>query len=65
MSDTIIAARDIRVGAERLREMAATEADAELVAEMLRLAGEMDEHAAALEASIADGVVRKTSGAST
>jgi hypothetical protein len=64
MSDTIMAARDIRVGAERLRQLAATETDAKRAADMLRIAGEMDEHAAELEASIVDGAVRKPSRAS-
>ena len=49
--DKLGTARDIREGAERLRKLAADEADAERAAEMLQIAKEMDEHAAELERS--------------
>ena len=52
MIDTIEAALRIRIGAERLRKIAASEADAELIAEMIRMAQEMDEHSAELERSV-------------
>jgi hypothetical protein len=54
MTEEIASARTIRVGAERLRLLAVSEADAERAAEMLRIAQEMDEHAAELERAIAD-----------
>jgi len=52
MIDPIEAARQIRIGAERLRKIAANEADSELVPEMTRMALEMDEHAAEIERSV-------------
>lgn len=52
MTEKIVAARKIRIGAERLRKIAASEADAERVAEMTRIAQEMDKHAAELERSV-------------
>jgi hypothetical protein len=59
MNNKIIAARNIRIGAESLRQLATTEADAARAAEMLRIAREMDEHAAALEVSVANAAVPK------
>ena len=57
MTDKVIAARNIRIGAERLRQIAASETDAQRAAEMLRIAGEMDEHAADLERAVADATL--------
>jgi hypothetical protein len=52
VTEKIVAARKIRIGAERLRQIAASEADGERAAEMIRIAQEMDEHAAELERSV-------------
>lgn len=54
MKEKLVAARDIRVGAERLRQLAANETDPERAAEMRRIAHEMDDHAAELEHAIAN-----------
>jgi hypothetical protein len=48
------AARAIRIGAERLREVATREPDPDFVADLIRVAQEMDEHAAEIERSIAN-----------
>lgn len=63
MTDKIVLARTIRVGAERLRQIAASEAEAKRAAEMLRLAVEMDEHAAELERAVADATLEPTGNA--
>ena len=59
MTEKLATARRIRVGAERLRKLASSEADAKNVAEMIRIAREMDEHAAELERSIAQQPSRR------
>ena len=53
MTDKVVAARDIRLGAARLRQIAASETDAKRAADMRRIATEMDETAAELERSAA------------
>jgi hypothetical protein len=53
MSDKIELARTMRVGAEALRKIAIREIEPSLVTELLRLAREMDEHAAEMERSVA------------
>lgn len=63
MTDKTETARIIRVGAERLRRIAAEKADAQQAAEMLRVAVEMDEHAAELERTIADTLPSSAGGA--
>jgi hypothetical protein len=52
MIEKMVSARQIRVGAERLRKIAASESDAERAAELNRMAQEMDEHAAEIERAI-------------
>lgn len=64
MTDKIETARTIRIGAEALRKIAARETDAEQVAELVRIADEMDEHAAELERSCLDQQPGGTAGAS-
>jgi hypothetical protein len=51
MSKGIEVARGMRIGAERLRQLAVSETDRDRAREMLRIAAEMDEHAAELERS--------------
>lgn len=53
MTHKIAAARQMRIGAERLRKIATRKADAARIAEMMRIAQEMDEHADELERSVA------------
>jgi hypothetical protein len=48
---TFEAAKSMRAGAERLRQIAATEGDSQLGREMLQIADEMDKAAAELERS--------------
>ena len=48
------AARIIRMGAERLRQIAADDTNQELARQMRQMAAEMDENAAHLERSVAD-----------
>lgn len=52
MMDRLDSARTIRTGAERLRQLAETEASSDVASEMLRLAVEMDENAAELESCV-------------
>jgi hypothetical protein len=54
MAERLGKARIIRIGAERLRRLAANESSPEAAREMLRIAGEMDEYAAELEQSFAN-----------
>lgn len=54
MKDKVEVSRDMRVGAERLRQIAVNETDAQRAVEMIRIAKEMDEHAAELERALAD-----------
>ena len=63
MTEKIEAARIIRVGAERLRQIAAAHTDAQHAAEILRIAAEMDEHAAELERPVADALPSSASTA--
>jgi hypothetical protein len=51
MSDKREMARTIRVGAAALRKIATRETDPTSAAELIRVASEMEEHAAELEAS--------------
>lgn len=51
MTERIEAARSIRIGAERLRQLASAEANQELASQMVEIAAEMDHHAAELERS--------------
>ncbi|HXR87338.1 MAG TPA: hypothetical protein VN728_10220 [Stellaceae bacterium] len=50
-------ARSIRIGSERLRQIAAEETNAKLAADMLETAAEMDQHAAEIERSLAKASV--------
>jgi hypothetical protein len=63
MKNKIEVARDMRVGAERLRQIAVNETDSERAAEMIRIAKEMDEHAAELERSLAGNANEAPNGA--
>lgn len=53
MTEKIEVAMTIRAGAERLRRIAADEANPERAREMLRHAAEMDEHATEIERAFA------------
>lgn len=52
MTEKIEALRTMRTGAEALRKVAAAETDPNLIAKLIRVAAEMDEHAAELEHSL-------------
>ncbi len=54
MSDRLETARSIRIGAERLRQIARHETNSVLASEMRRIADEMDENAAHLERAYAN-----------
>jgi hypothetical protein len=51
MSEKSEMARTIRIGADALRKIATRETDPESAAELIRVATEMEEHAAELEGS--------------
>jgi len=58
MTERLKRAQVIRLGAERLRQMAAAETDRDHASEMIEIAAEMEENAARLERSFASNPPR-------
>ncbi|HEY3916269.1 MAG TPA: hypothetical protein VGL83_00675 [Stellaceae bacterium] len=63
MTEKIETARTIRLSVESLRTIAMREPDPKLAAELMRIAAEMDEHAAELERSFVNQHSNPPSGA--